>query len=84
MPTRLVSQEEIAHITLLPFGKKHPVRLMIEKLQPGEMLEISKVDFHWKNRTPACFCKEIAKATKARFEIYKYRSNTGWLVKRVQ
>ena len=60
MPTKL-KPEEAKNLKLVPFGKKHPVRAMLETLEAGEMLRINKEDFHWKKTTPNFFCKDIEK-----------------------
>ena len=84
MPTQKITREQAQRLLLLPFGKKHPVRLLIESLQPGELLEISRVDFNWKGKTPNFFCRQIEAGTKAKFKIDKIRGNTGWVVERLE
>ncbi len=84
MATQLIGQEEAEKLQLLPFGKKHPVRVMLEDLKRGQYLRISREDFNWKGKTPNYFCIRIAKVSKARFKIYKEAYRTGWVVKRVE
>ncbi|MES2620616.1 MAG: hypothetical protein V4615_07180 [Bacteroidota bacterium] len=83
MSTRIISREEAAKLRLMPFGKKHPVRILIEKLQPGQILHIDRTDFAWKRKTPNFFCRQISKTTKARFEVLK-EGKAGWVIERVE
>lgn len=84
MPTQKITREQADKLLLLPFGKKHAVRLLIESLLPGELLEISRADFNWKGKTPNFFCKQIEQHSKAKFKIDKIRGKTGWVVERLQ
>jgi hypothetical protein len=84
MATRLITKEEAANIRLLPFGKKHPVRILLEELKPGQLLRIGREDFLWKGKTPSFFCHQISKAGKAKFRVLKEVGKTGWVVERVE
>ena len=84
MPTQIISKEEAAAIRLLPFGKKHPVRALIEELQPGQFLRVDPQDFKWKGKTPNFFCLQISKAGKARFKTFKEPGKDGWVVERIK
>jgi len=83
MATQLISREEAAALGALPFGKKHPIRILIEKMKTGETLKIDKADFTWKRKTPNIFCLPLMKKTKAHFEMEKLPKKAGWLVTRV-
>lgn len=83
MISRKLTAEEVAKLRLLPFGKKHAIRIMIEKLQPGENLQVIREDFTWKRQTPMRFCREIARSKGSRFEISKMEPFIGWVVTRL-
>jgi len=83
MATQLISQEEKAALGPLPFGKKHSIRILIERLKTGQILKVDKADFKWKRKTPNFFCLQLAKKSKARFEMEKLPNKTGWVVTRV-
>jgi hypothetical protein len=83
MNTRKLTDEEAAAIQKLPFGKKHPVRILIEGLKPGEKLNVARKDFMWKGKTPNFFCKQIELTGKAKFMIWKKWDKTGWIIERV-
>ena len=83
MATKFKSKADAAHLRLLPFGKKHAVRALIEELQPGELLRIGSEEFLWKRKTPNYFCQQISKATKAKFKVYKEFGKTGWVIERI-
>lgn len=83
MPTRKITDEELENYRLLPFGKKHAVRILIEQLKPGENQLISRMDFNWKGQTPNRFCNQIAKTSKKRFIMHKLPDDTGWVVRRI-
>ena len=82
MASKKLSPEEMASVERLPFGRKHSIRIMIERMQPGDMLRIEREDFQWKKKTPGLFCAQISKRTKAKFDINKERGKTSWLVER--
>lgn len=84
MATQLISKEEAAALGSLPLGKKHAVRILIEKLQPGQVLRVSREDFKWKAKTPNFFCLQISKAGKARFKTFKEPGKDGWVVERIK
>jgi hypothetical protein len=83
MATKKITREEAEKIPLQPFGKKHPVRILIEELKPGELLRIDRQDFNWKRHTPNYFCNQIAKRGKAKFKMLKIKTKTGWVVERL-
>ena len=84
MPTQKITREEAEKLRLLPFGKKHPIRILIEELKPGELLRISRQDFNWKNRTPNYFCNQITKHSRAKFKMHKIAGKIGWVVERLE
>jgi hypothetical protein len=84
MNTQFINKEEAGTLPLLPFGKKHPVRVLIEEMKPGQMLRVAQEDFNWKRKTPGSFCHRVSKATGAKFRILKERGKTGWVVERVE
>jgi len=69
---------------LVPDGQKHPVRAMIELLEPGELLQVNPSDFKWKNHTPNIFCREIMKVTTKAFRTWKRTDAPGWVIERVK
>jgi hypothetical protein len=83
MNTGKITREQAAAMQLFPFGKKHPVRALIESLEPGELLHISRGDFIWKRHTPNFFCRQISKRGKKRFRMLKKSDRTGWVVERI-
>ena len=83
MPTQKITREQAANFKLLPFGKKHGVRIMIEEMEVGELLMISKADFRWKKSNPNRFCKPISKSTGARFTVKIIAGKVGWVVERI-
>jgi hypothetical protein len=84
MATQIISKEEAGAMPLLPFGRKHAVRILIEGLQPGQVLRIDRSDFTWKRKTPGIVCRVVSKATKAKFRVFKLPNNSGWVVERVE
>ncbi len=78
-----ITDDKLSTLSILPFGKKHPVRASIEMLAVGENLRIHKSDFQWRRKTPGIFVKAIEKKTPKRYAIYK-EANTGWVVKRLE
>lgn len=83
MVSRKLTTEEVAKLRLLPFGKKHPIRIMISELQAGEYLQVSREDFRWKRQSPSRFCHELARSTGRKFAVFKLHPFTGWVVKRL-
>jgi hypothetical protein len=83
MATHLISKEEKAAMRLMPFGRKHPVRILLEQMKPGQILRIGREDFLWKRKTPSYFCRQIEKSSKARFTVLKEVGKTGWVVERM-
>ena len=84
IPTKRLTKEEVEKITLLPFGKKHPVRVLLEQLPVGEFLNISRLDFNWRKQNPNYFITQIKKATGKKFTTYKNADRSGWVVERVE
>lgn len=80
---RKISADEARKLGGRPLGKKHHVRTMLETLEQGEFLHITREDFNWKRRTPMFFCNQITKATDKKFNIVKTTNNRGWVVERV-
>jgi hypothetical protein len=83
MNTEKITREQAAEMRLLPFGKKHPVRALIESLKPGELLHVSRSDFHWKRHTPNFFCRQISKSGKKKFAVLKKVDLSGWVIERL-
>jgi len=84
MKTKILSEADLVNVSLLPLGKKHPVRALLEVMETDQLLSISRQDFRWKRHTPNLFCKQISKRSAKRFEIWKLADQTGWVVKRTQ
>jgi hypothetical protein len=84
MATQIISKDEANVISTLPMGKKHPVRILIEALKPGEILRIDRADFTWKRKTPGIICRAISRSTKAKFRVFKQPNKAGWLVERLE
>lgn len=82
MNTQKITDAEAAALKLLPLGKKHPVRILIEDLLPGEKLNVARKDFMWKAKTPSVFCSQVSKAGKAKFRVWKKWDKTGWVIER--
>lgn len=78
----LITQEEAKRLRVQKLGKKHPVRAMIEILEPGQQLKINREEMRWKKFTPSFFCNQIKKTTGKTFTVYKIPVNKGWVVKR--
>lgn len=83
MATQFITEDDARLIRTLPFGKKHPVRILLEEMEPGQILRISRQDFNWKGKTPNLLCLQIAKRTKAKFKVRKEHGKTGWVVWRL-
>lgn len=83
MQSRKITEEEAAKLNLAPFGKKHPVRVLLESLEKDEIAHISRAEFNWKHATPNFFLKEIRAKTKRRFTIMNETGTGGWVVKRI-
>ena len=83
MQTQIISTEDKNQLNLLPFGKKHPVAALLQLLQVGQHLRISRQDFKWRGKTPGILCKRETKRSGRQFEIMKERGNSGWVVTRV-
>jgi len=84
MPTKKITKEEAEKMQLLPFGRKHPVRVLINELELGEYLLVSRADFRWKNHTPNLFCRQLMRASKKRFRTWKKADGLGWVIQRQQ
>ena len=84
MISRKITEEEAAQLNLITFGKKHPVRILLESLEKGEIAHISRDDFRWKHYTPNVFLKEIKKRTRRKFTILKEYNRSGWVVRRLE
>ncbi len=80
---RKISADEARKLGLHPIGKKHHIRGMIEELEPGEMLHITREDFKWKARTPSFFCNQLSKTTDKKFKVLRTQNQKGWVVERV-
>ena len=83
MATQFITEDAAKLIRTLPFGKKHPIRILLEEMEPGQILRISRQDFAWKGKTPNLFCREISKRTKAKFKVRTEHGKTGWVVWRL-
>ena len=82
---KLLTPEELAALKNKKrrLGKNHPVRLAIERLEPGQALQVDRPDFTWKQHTPRALCTEISKKTNKRFVVSALLDNSGWVVERV-
>ena len=84
MKSRKITAEEAAQLSLVPFGKKHPVRILLESLENGEIAYISREEFRWKHHTPSFFLKELSKREARKFTIKNETGRGGWVVERVK
>lgn len=84
MPTQILTEEQKNAIRLLPMGKKHGVRIMIERMEVGQHLRISREDFKWKRKTPGMLCLAEAKRSGKDFLVMKEVGKTGWVVTRTK
>ena len=84
MESRKITPEEAKNLNVVSFGRKHPIRALLETLEPGELARISRKDFNWRKRTPNFFLKQLTAATGRKFTIKKELGKTGWLVERVE
>jgi hypothetical protein len=80
---KILTPEELSAIKKRQLGKKHPVRIAIEQLEPQQAVQISRKEFTWRQRTPRVFCNELSKKTNKRFTISALLDNSGWIVQRV-
>jgi len=78
-----LTQEELKALKKKKLGKKHPVHVAIEMLEPKEAIQISREAFTWKNLTPKIFCNKLSKETSKRFEVSELLNHQGWVVERV-
>ncbi len=65
-------------------GGGHPIRTLIMKLLPGEILFIAKADWTWKHATPNVIVKKIATRLKWNLVFFKALDDTGWFVERIK
>jgi hypothetical protein len=83
MAIKLITREEMNALPLVPNGRKHPIRALLLAMQPGQIIRIGREDFKWKGKTPAIFCSQIEKATKAKFKVLK-EGKVGWVIERLE
>ncbi|HLG33649.1 MAG TPA: hypothetical protein VI757_02115 [Bacteroidia bacterium] len=81
---KLITDEEASELGMRPFGKKHFVRVLIEQLQPGQRLYITRADFTWRKQNPNYFINPLMKTTSKKFTITETRTRSGWIVVRVE
>lgn len=65
-------------------GGGHPIRSLIMKLLPGEILFINKGDWTWKHASPNVIVKKMAKRLHWQLEFSKALDNSGWFVERIK
>ena len=83
MAPQILTRKEAAALRTNGFGKKHPVRQMIETLKPGEILRVQRSEFDWKKRTPNYFCIRVGRASNSTFKVSNEVGRTGWLIERL-
>lgn len=81
---KLLTDEEAKQLGMRPFGKKHFVRMLIEQLEPGQKLYITRADFTWRKQNPNYFIIPLMKATSKKFIINETRTRSGWIVIRTE
>ena len=81
---KLITDEEANELGMRPFGKKHFVRVLIEQLEPGQKLLITRADFTWRKQNPNYFIIPLMKTTNKKFTISETHKRTGWIVVRVE
>jgi hypothetical protein len=84
MTSRKVTKEEMAQIGTKPHGRGHPVRKLLQTLEPGETLYIHRRDWKWKYNTPNVICKDLEKRLGWQFNFSKAADNSGWFAERVE
>lgn len=77
-----INPEDAAKLGLVPMGKQHPLRVMIDDMEKGEMLKVPRSEFTWKGQTPALFLRQVEKKGKKRFRLLKMRAEPGWIIER--
>lgn len=80
----ILTEEEAKKLGPRPFGKKHYVRVMLEQLEIGQILYVTRADFTWKKQNPNIFIKPLMKATGKKFEINETANKSGWIIKRTE
>ena len=81
---KLISDQEANQLGMRPFGKKHFVAALIEQLQPGERLHITRQDFTWRKHTPSIFVRRIMQSSSKKFTIAVTNDRSGWIVTRTE
>ena len=81
---KLITEQEASELGSRPFGKKHFVRVLIEQLQPGQRLYITRADFTWRKQNPNYFIIPLMKTTSKKFTITETHNRSGWIVERVE
>ena len=65
-------------------GGGHPIRPLIMKLLPGEILFIARSDWKWKHATPNVIVKKISARLQRTFEFSKALDGSGWFAERIK
>ncbi|MBK5286193.1 MAG: hypothetical protein JJE25_12410 [Bacteroidia bacterium] len=81
---KLITDQEASELGSRPFGKKHFVRVLIEQLEPGQKLLVTRADFTWRKKNPGIFIIPLMKTTSQKFTISETRTRTGWIVERTE
>lgn len=81
---KILTDEEAKQFGMRPLGKKHFVRILIEQLEPGQKLLVTRADFLWNKKNPGIFTNALMKATSKKFIINETRTRTGWIVIRTE
>jgi hypothetical protein len=81
---KLINDEEAGNLGMRPFGKKHFVQVLIEQMQPGEKLLITRADFKWRKHTPNILVRRVMKSTSKKFSVFDTNDRSGWIVKRTE
>ena len=87
MQSKKVTREEMEAIGAAPVqmfhGGGHPIRALIMKLMPGEILFIARADWSWKHATPNVIVKKLAARLKWNLVFSKALDDSGWFVERM-
>jgi hypothetical protein len=76
--SKKITAEQAKQLSLVPMGGRHPVRGLLETLEVGEILRISKADLQWRNGvTPNYFIRQIEKRTGRKFRMQREVGGTG-------
>jgi len=86
MQSKKVTRQEMEAKGAAPLhllrGGGHPIRTLIMKLMPGDILFIARTDWTWKHATPNVIVRKLAARLKWNLVFYKALDGSGWFVER--